>query len=212
MILLIVCLQVASNPEIDLGDDDNPDKVEVMLRMMYDDDTSLGLNIDFNDLNFTKTSLDFYILGDKYDFPVLRDQARHMFIREIGGFLVLRDDMSIWTSESFDDPANSIAMVLGPSAVTFADKSIQVDTLEWCAMHLGELLWHRYFRKLLGKGRIFSAESFGRITLMKARVDHVEFGCDFDNDIYDHSSADEDITHAESESESESKQDEGQRR
>lgn len=36
-----------------------------MLRMMDDDDTVLGLDMDFNDLNFAKTFLDYFILGDE---------------------------------------------------------------------------------------------------------------------------------------------------
>lgn len=55
---------------------------------------------------------------------MLRDQAKQMFIREIGADINLRDDMSIWTSESFDDPANNIAMVLGIPAFTFAEGAI----------------------------------------------------------------------------------------
>lgn len=178
-----------------------------MLRTMYDDDTVYGLNIDFYDPNLTKTFLEYYILGDKYDVPVLRHKAKDMFISEIKGNLYLRDDLPIWTSESFDNPAKGIAMVLSPSAITFGDKSIQEDTLNWCVDYLNDLLWHRTFRKLLGKGQMFSAEFAGRLFLMKTRDDHVEFGCDFDNDVYDHSSADEDNTQAESESESAAGQD-----
>lgn len=202
-------LQVASNPEIDLGDDDDPIKVDIMLRTMYDDDTVYGLNIDFYDANLTKTFLDYYILGDKYDVPVLRHKAKDMFISEIKGNLYLRDDLPIWTSESFDNPAKGIAMVLGPSAITFGDRSIQEDTLNWCVDYLHDLLWHRTFRKLLGKGQMFSTEFAGRLFLMKARDDGVEFGCDIDNvdnDAYDHSSADEDTIQVEHETESEAEQ------
>jgi hypothetical protein len=209
MIPLIVSLRVASSPEIDLGDDDDPDQVEIMLRVMYDDDTVYGLNVlDLKDPNFTKTYLDYYILGDKYDFPILRHQAKQMFLQDIGTCVNLRSENSFWNSESFDNSATGIARVLGPSATTFADRSIQEETLEWCAMHFDELLWHRYFRKLLGKGRVFSTEFIGRILLMKARVDRVEFGYDFDNDIYDHSSAEEDNTQPEKECLSEEEEEE----
>jgi hypothetical protein len=207
MFPLIVSLQVASSPEIDLGDDDDPDQVEIMLRVMYDDDTVYGLNVLYmKDPNFTKALLDYYVLGDKYDFPVLRQQAKKMFIREIQGDVSLQSDNGIWTSEIFENTAKSIAMVLGPSAITFADRSIQKEVLEWCAMHFDELLWHRYFRKLLGKGRVFSTEFIGRILLMKARVDHVEFGYDVDNDVYGHSSADEDNTQSKGGSEPEAEE------
>lgn len=201
-------MQVASSPEIDLGDDDDPNQVEVMLRVMYDDDTVFGLNVlDLKNPNFTKTYLDYYILGDKYDFPILRHQAKQMFLQDIGTCVNLRSENSFWNSESFDNSATGIARVLGPSATTFADRSIQEETLEWCAMHFDELLWHRYFRKLLGKGRVFSTEFIGRILLMKARVDRVEFGYDVDNDVYDHSSAEEDNTQSESGSEPEAEED-----
>ena len=81
-----------------------------------------------------------------------------------------------------------ISKVLGPSAVTFADKSIQEEILEWCAENLDDLLWRRPFRKPLGKGQIFSTEFAGRLFLMKARHDGVDFGSDLDNDVYNHSS------------------------
>jgi hypothetical protein len=206
MVLLIRCLQVASNPEIDLGDDDKPYQVEIMLRTMYDDDTVGGLDIDFDDPNLPRTFLDYYTPGDKYDVPVLRQKAKDMFFREIQGEVVLQSDHEIWRSDMFNNTAKVIAMVLGPSAITFADKSIQEETLEWCALYFNELLWHRYFRKMLGKGQIFSSEFAGRLFLKKARIDHVEFGIDIDNDVYDHSSADEHITQAESESESEAEE------
>jgi hypothetical protein len=107
MIPLIVSLRVASSPEIDLGDDDDPDQVEIMLRVMYDDDTVYGLNVlDLKDPNFTKTYLDYYILGDKYDFPILRHQAKQMFLQDIGTCVNLRSENSFWNSESFDNSAS----------------------------------------------------------------------------------------------------------
>ena len=129
MIPLIRRPQVASSPEIDLGDDDDPDQVDTMLRIMYDDDTVCGLNLDFNDLNFTKQILDHYVLGDKYDVPVLRRRAKDLFIREIQGDVVVQSHFACWTSDWFDNAAKGIAMVLGPSAITFADRMIQEDTL-----------------------------------------------------------------------------------
>ncbi|KAH0174414.1 hypothetical protein KCU67_g786, partial [Aureobasidium melanogenum] len=87
-----------------------------------------------------------------------------------------------------EQAASSIARTLGPSAITAADKSIQEETLEWCAENLDDLLWYRSFRKLLGKGQMLSTEFAGRLFLKKARHDAVEFGSDHDNDVYDHSS------------------------
>jgi hypothetical protein len=209
VILLIHYLQVASNPEIDLGDDDDPDKVEIMLRVMYDDDGVYALNRNFNDPNLTKTLLDYYLLGDKYDVPVIRQQAKEFFISELGSvYLQLPEGHR--DCDFFDDIAKCIAMVLGPSACTFGDKSIQEETLQWCAERLNGLLWHRIFRKMLDKGQMFSAEFAGRLLLIKARLEEVEFGWDRDhNDVYEDSSSDEHITQDESESESEVEEDVG---
>jgi hypothetical protein len=202
--MLIRWLQVATNPEIDLGDDDNPDQVDIMLRVMYDDDTVYGLNRDFEDPNLTKTFLEYYVLGDKYDVPVVRQQAKDFFISELQGHVHLHVEQGAWRSDFFDDLAKGIAVVLGPSAITFGDRSIQEETIEWCARNLDHLLWHRTFRKLLSKGQMFSTEFAGKLLLIKARFEHVEFGWDLDpNDVYDDSSSDEDITQLESESEAE---------
>jgi hypothetical protein len=202
-----LCLQVASNSEIDLGDDDDPDKVEIMIRVMYDDDDVYALNRDFYDPNITKTLLDYYILGDKYDVPVLRHQAKDLFISDLGS-VYLQLPEGTRGSDFFDGIAKSIAKVLGPSAGTFGDKSIQDETLEWCAKHLDGLLWHRIFRKLLSKGQMFSTEFAGRLLLIKARLEKVELGWDADhNDGYSDSSSDEDITKLEVECQSEAEDD-----
>jgi hypothetical protein len=200
-------MQVASNPEIDLGDDDDPDKVEIMIRVMYDDDNVYALNRDFNNPNITETLLYYYILGDKYDVPVLRHQAKDLFISDLGSvYLHLPEEAR--ASDFFDDVAKSIAKLLGPSACTFGDKSPQEETLEWCAKHLDGLLWHRIFRKLLSKGQMFSTESAGRLLLIKARLEKVELGWDSDhNNVYSDSSSDEDATQAELESKGEAEED-----
>jgi hypothetical protein len=204
-------LQVASNSEIDLGSDDDPVQIEVMLRIMYDDydddDDAYGLLRDFDDPNATKTYLDYYVLGDKYDVPVLRQKAKELFISEIQGHVYLRVQDGAWDSEFYSNMANGIATVLGPSALTFGDKSIQEETLKWCAQHLNELLWHWSFRKVLSRGQMFSREFAGRFLLIKARLEHVELGWDLDDgDVYDTSSSEEDSTHSELESDPEAEE------
>lgn len=202
MILLMFSLQVASNPEIDLGDDDDPDQVEVMLRLMYNDEDVIDLGVNCGE-NLSKTLLDYYILGDKYDDMVLRQRAKELFVGEIDAFVHMRSQ-----SHRFTDSAEGIAMVLGPSSITFGDRSIQQDTLEWCAKNFDNLLWHRFFRKLPSKGKMFSAEFAGRVLLMKARHDRVRFGQDINkDDIYEDSSSDEDTTQAEVERQSNSEED-----
>jgi hypothetical protein len=203
MVLLIFCLQVASNPEIDLGDDDDPDQVEVMLRLMYNDEDVIDLGVNCGQ-NLTKTLLDYYVLGDKHDDLVLRQRAKELFVGEVDAFVHMRSQ-----SDRFINSAEGIAMVLGPSSTTFGDRSIQQDTLEWCAKNFDSLLWHRPFRKLLSKGQMFSTEFAGRLLLIKARHDRVRFGKDVNkDDVYDDSSADEDSIQAEVESESEVGEDE----
>jgi hypothetical protein len=173
-----------------------------MLRIMYDDDSVQKLNTDYRDSKLTETFLRYYVLGDKYDVPILRHEAKDLFLHELENLVQMRCDPEwgekVWSSEKFEHPAKCIGMVLGPSAITFGDSSIQEDTLDWCAENLDYLLWQRTFRKILGKGQILSTEFAGRLILKKARLDRVEFGWDLDNgDVYDHSSADEDATQSE---------------
>ncbi|KAH0028131.1 hypothetical protein KCU78_g3734, partial [Aureobasidium melanogenum] len=179
---------VASNAVIDLGDDDDPDLVEVMFRIIYDDEDVSIVNVAIRHPDLFKAFLDFYILGDKYDVPVLRHLAKDHFMTNIKSIVGMRGEEHFCINEMFEQAASSIARILGPSAITAADKSIQEETLEWCAGSLDDLLWYRPFRKLLGKGQMLSTEFAGRLFLKKARHDAVEFGSDHDNDVYDHSS------------------------
>ncbi|KAG9595701.1 hypothetical protein KCU77_g5493, partial [Aureobasidium melanogenum] len=179
---------VSSNAVIDLGDDDDPDLVEVMLRIIYDDEDVSIVDIAIRHPDLFKTFLNFYLLGDKYDVPVLRHLAKDHFMTNIKSIVCLRGEKHSCFDDMFEQAANSIARILGPSAITVADKSIQEEVLEWCADSLDDLLWYRPLRKLLGKGQMFSTEFAGRLLLKKARHDAVEFGSDHDNDIYDHSS------------------------
>lgn len=206
------CLQVAANPEIDLGGDDNPEQVENMLRLIYDHNDGYALEQKFDDSNTTKTYLDYYILGDKYDVPVLRHQAMYLFVSHIQGLVHQRAEDGAWDNEFFRDAAEGIAMVLGPSALTFGDKSIQEQTLTCCAENLGKLLWHTAFRKLLSKGQMFSTDFAGKLLLKKARLEHVEFGWDLDPcDFYDDSSSDEETTENELQSVAQAEEDEARR-
>jgi hypothetical protein len=124
MVLLIFRLKVASNPEIDLGDDDDPDQVEIMLRLMYNDEDVIDLGVNCGE-NVSKTLIDYYILGDKYDDLVLRQRAKDLFVGEVDAFVHMRSQ-----SYRFIDSAEGIAMVLGPSSITFGDRPIQQDALE----------------------------------------------------------------------------------
>lgn len=188
MILLIRFHQVSSSPEIDLGDDDDPDLVEVMLRIIYDEDDVSIENVAIRHPDLSKTFLDSYILGDKYDVPVLRHLAKDQFMSNVKSIVCIPGEKQSCFDDMFEQAANSIARIVGPSAITVADKSIQEEILEWCAESLDDLLRYRPIRKLLGKGQMFSTEFAGRLILKKARHDAVEFGTDFDNDVYDHSS------------------------
>ncbi|CAD0100638.1 unnamed protein product [Aureobasidium mustum] len=190
-----------------------------MLRVIYDDDDDCIMHVTLGYRDFCKALLDLYILGDKYDVPVLRHQAKDQFMSNIRTVTSMPRDLpgeqQSGLDDMFEQAARSIARLLGPSAVTFADKSVQEDTLEWCAENLDDLLWHRAFRKLLGKGRMLSTEFAGRLLLMKARLEGVEFGSDLDKDVYDHSSelsegdGDGDGNEHESESEIEAEEAEG---
>lgn len=173
---------------IDLGDDDDPDLVRVMLRVMYDEDDASLENSAIRHPDLFKTFLDSYILGDKYDVPVLRHLAKDQFMSKVKSIVCMRGEQLSCFDDMFEQAANSIARMVGPSAITVADKPIQEEILEWCAESLDDLLRYRPVRKLLGKGQMFSTEFAGRLVLKKSRHDAVEFDTDLDNDVYDHSS------------------------
>ncbi|KAH0341443.1 hypothetical protein KCU81_g6227, partial [Aureobasidium melanogenum] len=179
---------VSSSPEIDLGDDDDPDLVEAMLRIMYDDQDSCVMTVTFRYTDFFEALLDLYILGDKYDVPVLRHQTKDLLMSNIKSIVYIRDEKRVPVDETFEQAEKCIAKMLGPSAITFADRSIQEEALDWCAENLDDLLWRRPFRKQLGRGKMFSTEFAGRLFLRKARLNAVGFESDHDNDVYDHSS------------------------
>lgn len=205
-----MCHQVASSAAIELGDDDDPALVEAMLRIIYDDEDGCIMRVTIGYSDFLEALLDLYVLGDKYDVPVLRHQAKDQIMSNIRSIVNvprdLRGEKQSWVDEMIEQAAKCIMKVLGPSCITFADKSIQEETLEWCAETLNDLLWHRTFRKLLGKGRLFSADFAGRLFLMKARHDGVEFGLDVDSDVYEHSSECSDGNDDEQEGESEAEE------
>ncbi|KAG9562744.1 hypothetical protein KCU71_g7202, partial [Aureobasidium melanogenum] len=204
---------VASNAVIDLGDDDDPDLVEVMLRIIYDDEDVSIVNVAMRHPDLFKAFLDFYVLGDRYDVPVLRHLAKEHYVTNIKSIVCMRGEKLSGFDEFFEQAASSIARILGPSAITVADRPTQEEILEWCAESLDDLLWFRPFRKLLGKGQMLSTEFAGRLFLKKARHDAVEFGSDHDNDVYDHSSEfsddDDDDDDHDHRSESEAEEEDG---
>ncbi|KAH0277523.1 hypothetical protein KCU91_g3115, partial [Aureobasidium melanogenum] len=145
---------------IDIGGDDDPAAVTAMLRYFYDETYRLdGLDGDSADKHLT-----MYRLGDLYDAPDLRKRAACHFINS------LREDRyGTSASDQYQFPdhiVRSVQQVIGPSADTFADNSIQGDVFKFIIEVASSLYKSELFQELLADGTMFG-ESLSRRFLQK---------------------------------------------
>ncbi|KAG9559437.1 hypothetical protein KCU71_g7752, partial [Aureobasidium melanogenum] len=145
---------------IDIGDDDDPAAVTAMLRFFYDG----TYRLDGLDGNSADQHLTMYRLGDLYDAPDLRKRASCQFINHLreGRYSASEPDQYRFP----DHIVRSIQQVIGPSADTFADNSIQGDVFKFIMEQASSLYKSELFHELLGDGTMFS-ESFSRRFLQK---------------------------------------------
>lgn len=139
---------------IDIGDNDDPAAVTAMLRFFYDGTYRLeGL-----DGNSSEQHLIMYQLADLYDSRDLREEASRQFIRSLRTFVPGPESNQ---SHLPDHVIQSIQQVLGPTADTFADNSIQEDVFKFILKEASFLYKTELFQELLGSGSMFS-ETFSR--------------------------------------------------
>lgn len=160
--------QSSTNPEIDLGDEDDPNLIRAMLRHLYDlpyeyqydEDvpapTSQMLSED--PLNFY---LEMFTLADKYDIPSLRDGAVEKFD------CILRDAMG---DKRF---ASTIQRLF---SCMYADRRLQDVTLQFMAENFSAILQESQgFREMLETGTLLDTEIAAKLALkMGAKMQALE--------------------------------------
>jgi hypothetical protein len=77
LLTCLTCLQVASSPTIDLGDEDDPEMIREMIRSMYVRDDTLTYSMIHPDERSLAVLLDMFILADKYDLLQLRHKISY---------------------------------------------------------------------------------------------------------------------------------------
>ncbi|THW72291.1 hypothetical protein D6D19_06628 [Aureobasidium pullulans] len=142
---------VASNKEVDLGDDDDPEAVRAMIRHIYDlpyDQMLEGNTFDDTAAYSTNEDLLFHIAvftaADKYDVATLRPLA-------VKKFESLME--TSWESEQF---ATAIQKLTGPSAGHLADSTLQAAAAAFCAKHLKKLIKSGEFVKMIKEEEPFT--------------------------------------------------------
>jgi len=143
--------QIASNSEVNLGDEEDSEAIRGMIRHIYDlpYDQLLDENVIDNSAAFgTNEDLIFHInvlmAADKYDVASLRPLVVKKF----------EDLMKTnWESESF---ASSIQRLTGPSAGHLADTTLQVAAATFCAKNLPHLVKNKNFVRMIHEAEPFA--------------------------------------------------------
>lgn len=157
--------QVAKGPVFSLGDDDDPDIIDAMLRHMYNLPYSQSKVFGSDMLKF---HVDVFMLADKYDCPSLRSAAVSNFRRTA--------DWSISSgfTTAFGSLIKNIANLCGSDAVQTADPSLRDTALNFCAVSYTKLFTYVEFRAQLHDGSLFDADAmtkllvnFGELALKK---------------------------------------------
>ncbi|CAD0101180.1 unnamed protein product [Aureobasidium mustum] len=129
--------------------------VTAMLRFFYDGTYRLdGLKGNSADQHLT-----MYRLADLYDASSLRKQASRHLINQFS-----QDRYHTNSADQYrmaDQVIRSIQQIIGPSADTFADNSIQEDVFKFIIEQASSMYKNELFQELLGDGSMFS-ESFAR--------------------------------------------------
>jgi hypothetical protein len=153
-------LQVAKGPVFSLGDDDNSEIVDAMLRHMYNlPYLQPNIKEEGNLLNF---HVDVYMLADKYDCPSLRNVAVINFRRTADRYL------SSWGLRVTLDKCSlfkTIAEFCGPDAQQTADLSLRHEALKFCAFNYASFFTHKDFQKQVKDGTMFDADAMAELLM-----------------------------------------------
>ncbi|KAG9667691.1 hypothetical protein KCU95_g4913, partial [Aureobasidium melanogenum] len=151
---------VASNPVIDLGEDDEPDMVRAMIKFMYG-----GRYIDYSRLpseSVVEAMVEMFILADKYDVERLRVSVCNHFTRAMD---VAFSDVGKNITHQHRFITSIVPRICGPSALQLADQTLRQSILDLCKVHWSTLLLDPDFCTLYGTGQLFDGDhalEFGR--------------------------------------------------
>jgi len=141
---------------INLGDDDDPNDVEAMLKYFYHGSYTTPLITAPGQDNLGK-HLAMYLLADMYDAPALRKEASTLLI----ACLKVLIDGEGRPGRTIDYSAiSSIKQILGPGAGNFADKTLQEEVFQLVIANINRMYKNQLFRQLLSSGKMFD-EDFG---------------------------------------------------
>lgn len=147
--------QESKQPVIDLGDDDDPVAVTAMLKFFYDG----TYRVDGSDGKASEQHLIMYRLADLYDAHELRKAASRYLIGHFRAFSPSWNDHA--RPSIADHVVQSVQQILGPSADTFADNSIQEDVFKFTLHDAHSFYKNELFQELLSNGSMFS-EAYSR--------------------------------------------------
>ncbi|KAI4773342.1 hypothetical protein E4T52_11681 [Aureobasidium sp. EXF-3400] len=151
--------QVASNPVIDLGDEDDPELLTDTIRHLYRHGRVHYQLQGLDNLLSIDRLIDIYQLADKYDIPSLRQSA--VYRLPVLAYRVIRIPTITRRMSNFLD---CIARVCGPDSVQFADNTLKTIVLKICQTYAISLLEDKAFLQRYKRGELFdvgSATAFG---------------------------------------------------
>jgi hypothetical protein len=114
-----------------------------MIQHIYDPDKPLDLSSPFSDMMFY---VNVFAAADKYDVPLLRVLVVDRFTESMGLKLKI----------SQQEFCTVIQRLCGPTAVSFADASLQKTAAAFCAKHIRELIKVEAFVSMLENGEPFA--------------------------------------------------------
>lgn len=143
-------MQEAKKKVIELHDDTGPDAITAMLKHLYGMSYETQIEPCEED-DFAALHYHVYLLGDKYDIESLRIQAaKKMRTFPSDEFKVL---------EIYHNTISTIQRILGPEAVQFADRALELQTKKQVLAHTSTLFLDAFFLDLLAKGKMFAPET-----------------------------------------------------
>ncbi|THY79685.1 hypothetical protein D6C93_10113, partial [Aureobasidium pullulans] len=139
----------AKKKVVELHDDTRTDAITAMLKHLYG--MSYETQIEpCDEEDFAELHHHAYLLGDKYDIESLRIQAA----KKMRTFLSDEFHMGLYHST-----ISTIQRILGPEAVQFADRALELQTKKQVLAHTSTLFLHAFFLNLLAKGKMFAPET-----------------------------------------------------
>ncbi|KAH0384981.1 hypothetical protein KCU92_g3911, partial [Aureobasidium melanogenum] len=147
--------QVASNPVIDLGDEDDPEVLTEVLKYLYCHGPTHDHTWSWESSIPMTQCIDLYLLADKYDIPELRRNVDLSFYASASNDL--RDLVDKTVSETVF--VDCIARICGPDSPQLADDTLAKTVMDLCQEFSTTLLQNRAFLQRYKKGELFNNET-----------------------------------------------------